>query len=152
MLDCPEQIQTSPTRILWIVIVWEALMTISYGPPAFRGGSVSIHLPSAEVLVTYVFLLNDILTASPAAAQPHTGTVISRWSTIPSLTRAGNLNWADKVWKPVMANRRTHDFFINRFIIYADDVFVTKIPQLTLKIPIFLNQVVSDYKKCHYEK
>ncbi len=47
MLDCPEQIQTSPTMTLDSVAVCGPVTVSVYGPPAVNGPIFAIHLPSA---------------------------------------------------------------------------------------------------------
>ena len=91
MLDCPEQSQTSPTRISFNRI---SFTVISKGPPAFMGGSSTSHLPSSPATVLNFFFLKTTVTFSPLSAFPHILTGRSRCNTIPSDRMAGNFTFA----------------------------------------------------------
>ena len=91
MLDCPEQSQTSPTRIFFNRI---SFTIISKGPPAFMGGSSTSHFPSSPATVLNFFFLKTTVTLSPLSAFPHILTDRSRCNTIPSDRMAGNFTFA----------------------------------------------------------
>src|SRR5258706_1430334 len=94
MFDWPEQTQTSPTKTFFNVIVFFPATTISNGPPAFNGLSVTDHLPPASAVGLTGCFLNVTVTFSPGAAVPQIGTFVSRCKTMFSLMTHGKFPWA----------------------------------------------------------
>src|SRR5687768_2683533 len=70
MFDCPEQIQTSPTRTFLTVKTLSPLIASSDGPPAFNGPSQTCQRPCASAMVFTDFFSNVTVTFSPAFALP----------------------------------------------------------------------------------
>src|SRR5215510_11453666 len=91
MFDCPEQIHTSPTRMLLIIMWLLASMLMVYGPPAFIGGNSTAQVPSAIVVVLNDLPLNLICNFSPGEAQPHIFILLSLCKIMLSLIRRGSL-------------------------------------------------------------
>src|SRR3954454_15352201 len=91
MLDCPEQIQTSPTRTLVSFTSFGPETVSSYGPPAGNGPSFAIHFPSAPDAAVAVLTFIATVIFCPGSAQPQTGSGTSRWSTM-SLEKSGCRN------------------------------------------------------------
>ena len=81
MLDCPEQIQTSPIRMSVTVISLLPLTVISNGPPASIGSSLAIHFPAASATAFAFCFPSSTKTFSPGSAVPQTGIFIPRWKT-----------------------------------------------------------------------
>src|SRR5436305_1013097 len=90
MFDCPEPTHTSPTRTSSIVIVFEPETVSLSGPPAVRGSSLTLHLPSWSAVAVFSWERNLTVTFSSGAALPQTGTARSRWRTMWSENRGGN--------------------------------------------------------------
>jgi len=82
MFDCPEAIQTSPTRMFVSTTFFPAssVTTISAGVAfAVSGSSDVVHLPSAPAVAVFFWPANSTVIFVPGLLQPHTGTGISRW-------------------------------------------------------------------------
>src|SRR5262245_35763324 len=77
MFDCPEQTQTSPTRMSLTVTVFFPLIVSSYGPPAGNLDTCNFHVPSAFAAIIGdvddpLSPLIETLTCSPGSAVPQT--------------------------------------------------------------------------------
>lgn len=76
MFDCPEQIQTSPMRMSFKVIVSLGLPEMVIDWPlalAGRGASLSFQRPWALEVAFWVWPAKDTVTSVPGSVQPHTG-------------------------------------------------------------------------------
>ncbi len=95
MLDCPEPIQTSPTRTSAIVRVFVPRIVISAAGPGFSGLSHTSQRPTASVTVCAVWPRKATLTDSPGSALPKTRTGMSRCSNMWSLMMPGSRTSAE---------------------------------------------------------
>ena len=98
ILDCPEQIHTSPTRIFSRVTVLslppEVIVILAGLLLALRGLSEVIHLPSLFALVSNCWPAKETLILSPGLAHPQIGTWRSRCNTMPLPSTFGSLSSA----------------------------------------------------------
>jgi hypothetical protein len=90
MFDCPEPIQTSPTRTSATVRVFAPAIVMSAAAPGVSGSSHTSHRPIASVVVRAVFPRNVTLTGSAGCAFPKIRTGVPRCRTMWSLMMAGS--------------------------------------------------------------
>ena len=82
MLDCPEQIQTSPKSTSRIVASAGPETVRVWGPPAGNGPSLTAHRPSAPAVASADLPAIVTVTRRPGSAQPQTGAGASRCKTM----------------------------------------------------------------------
>src|SRR3974390_3247100 len=74
MFDCPEATETAPTRTSFNGIVFDALTTISNGPPASPGDRYKFQRPRSSAVVDFVSPRNVTVTLSRSVDSPQTCT------------------------------------------------------------------------------
>src|SRR5436309_3514650 len=76
IFDCPEQIQTSPTRTFLSSILLLPLIVNSNGPPASPEGIAATQRPSSPAWAEAVLPRNETVTFSPLSASPQILTLV----------------------------------------------------------------------------
>ena len=98
MLDWPEQIHTSPTKMLDIVTLESPEITKSLAIlDAFNGSNFSIHFPLLSAFVFCFWLAKVTVILELGFAIPQTGTGMSRCKTIPSENKLAGFNSCEKL-------------------------------------------------------